>query len=54
VAQQLDNLSIDYIDRRSALIDAVTIEDAKRVARRLLEPGLLAVVVGRPQGVTAR
>jgi zinc protease len=54
VAQQLDNLSIDYIDRRSALIDAVTIEDTKRMARRLLEPGLLAVVVGRPQGVTAK
>ena len=32
---QIDNLGIDYIQRRSSLIDAVTIEDAKRAARRL-------------------
>ena len=36
---QLDNLGIDYIDRRSALIDAVTLADAKRVAKRLLDGG---------------
>jgi len=54
VSMQLDNLGIDYIERRSALIDAVTLADTKRVAKRLLEDGLLVAVVGRPQGVTPR
>ena len=31
---QLDDLGIDYIDRRTGLIDAVTLDDAKRVAKR--------------------
>jgi len=52
VNMQLDNLGIDYIERRPALIDAVTIDDAKRVAKRLLDAGLLYAVVGRPKGVT--
>jgi zinc protease len=51
---QLDDLGIDYINRRSGLIDAVTIDDVRRVAKRLLESGLLVTVVGRPQGVTAK
>jgi zinc protease len=51
---QLDNLGIDYINRRSSMIDAVTIDDVRRVAKRLLESGLLVTVVGRPQGVTAK
>ena len=50
---QLDNLGIDYIDRRASLIDAVTLDDIKRVAKRLLDPGLLITVVGRPVGVTS-
>ncbi len=50
---QLDGLGIDYIDRRGALIDAVTLQDAKRVAQRLLKSGMLVTVVGRPQGVTS-
>jgi zinc protease len=54
VSQQLDNLGIDYIERRGALIDAVTIDDVKRAAKRFLEPGLLVAVVGRPQGVTPK
>ena len=44
---QLDRLPIDYIERRNALVDAVTLEDAKRAARRLWGHGLLTVVVGR-------
>jgi zinc protease len=44
---QLDNLGIDYMSRRAALIDAVTLEDARRVAKRLLDGGLLVTVVGR-------
>ena len=50
---QIDNLGIDYIERRPALIDAVTLADTKRVAKRLLDAGLLVTVVGRPQGVTS-
>jgi len=50
---QLDNLGIDYMERRAGLIDAVTLADAKRVAKRLLAGGLLITVVGRPQGVSS-
>ena len=49
---QLDNLGIDYIERRPGLIDAVTLADAKRVAKRLLESKMLTVVVGRATGLT--
>jgi zinc protease len=54
VTMQFDNLGIDYIERRPALIDAVTLADTKRMAKRLLEGGLLVTVVGRPQGVTPK
>jgi zinc protease len=53
VQMQLDNLGIDYIDRRSSLIEAVTLDDTRRVAKRLLASGLLVTVVGQPQGVTS-
>jgi zinc protease len=53
VQMQLDNLGIDYIDRRSSLIEAVTLADTRRVAKRLLDAGLLVTVVGQPQGVTS-
>lgn len=44
---QLDHLSIDYLERRNALVDAVTITDARQAARRLWGNGLLTVIVGR-------
>jgi zinc protease len=50
---QDDNLGIDYIQRRGGLIDAVTIADAKRVAKRLFGEGMLVTVAGRPKGITA-
>jgi zinc protease len=50
---QLDNLGIDYIQRRGAMIDAVSIEDAKRAARRLYGGGMLVTVAGRPKGLTS-
>lgn len=53
VQMQTDKLGIDYIERRPALIDAITLADTKRVAKRLLDAGLLVTVVGRPQGVTS-
>ncbi|MFQ5773118.1 MAG: M16 family metallopeptidase [Kiloniellaceae bacterium] len=54
VGMQLENLGIDYLDRRNGLIEAVTLEQARRVARRLYDPDkLTVVVVGKPEGVTA-
>jgi zinc protease len=50
---QLDNLGIDYIDRRGRLIDAVTIDDAKRVAKRLYGGGMLVTVAGKPKGLVS-
>jgi zinc protease len=49
---QLDKLGIDYPERRSAMIDAVTLADAKRVAKRLLDTKSLTLVVGRAQGLS--
>jgi len=47
---QLDGLGIDYLDRRNSLIDGVSLADAKRVAKRVLDPeGLFFVVVGSPE-----
>ena len=49
---QIENLGIDYIDKRNALIEAVTPEDARRAARRFLaEVKLLVMLVGQPEGV---
>jgi len=54
VTMQLDELGIDYLDRRNQLIQAVTLDDVKRVARRLLDPAALSfVVVGSPEGVAS-
>lgn len=50
---QLDKLGIDYIQRRGAMIDAVTIEDAKRAAKRLYSGGMLVTVAGRPKGLVS-
>jgi len=50
---QLDDLGIDYIDKRNGLIDAVTMADVKRAAKRLLEAGMLVTVVGKPQVLPA-
>jgi len=53
VQLQLDRLGTDYFQRRPAMIDAVTLDDARRVAKRLLDDGLLVTVVGKPEGVAA-
>jgi zinc protease len=44
VQLQLDRLGMDFMDRRAALIDAVTQDDIRRVAKRLLVPDQLTVV----------
>ena len=35
------------------MIDAVTLDDAKRVAKRLFGGGMLVTVVGRPKGLVS-
>ncbi len=44
---QLDGLPIDYIEKRNGIVDAVTLDQAKAVAKRLWGQGLLTVIVGR-------
>lgn len=47
LAVQKDKLGVDYLDKRNSLIEAVTMDDAKRLARRLYDPdGLTVVMVG--------
>jgi zinc protease len=47
-ALQVDGQPRDYLDRRAALIGAVTAEDVRRVARRILrEEAMTTVVVGK-------
>ena len=51
VGIQLEDLGIDYINKRNDLIEAVTVEDVNRVAKRLLRPdNMIIVVVGEPEG----
>jgi zinc protease len=53
LAIQRDNLGIDYVDKRNAQVEAVTVEDAKRVAKRLLtSEDLIVTIVGKPTKVT--
>ncbi|CAH1654956.1 Uncharacterized zinc protease-like protein y4wB [Hyphomicrobiales bacterium] len=48
----IDGLGIDYIDRRNALVEAVTMDDLNRAAKRLFGSGdPLVVVAGRPIGL---
>jgi zinc protease len=54
VWMQLWNRGIDYFDRRNALIEAVTLKDANRVAKKFLNGDkLTVVVVGQPKGLKA-
>ncbi len=52
---QLEDLGIDYIEKRNSYIDAVTLEDARRVAADLIDPDrLLTVIVGQPEASQVR
>ncbi|MEM1276795.1 MAG: pitrilysin family protein [Pseudomonadota bacterium] len=54
VFMKRENLGIDYLDKRNDMINAVTLEDVKRTAARLLQPEQLAItVVGQPEDVEA-
>ena len=51
---QLDKLPIDYIEKRNAIVDAVTLDQAKAVAKRMWGQGLLTVIVGRTPQAAAQ
>jgi zinc protease len=46
---QIEDLGIDYVNRRNILVDAVSMDDIKRVAKRLIEADrLITTIVGKP------
>ncbi|MFV0294974.1 MAG: M16 family metallopeptidase, partial [Hyphomicrobiaceae bacterium] len=48
----VEDMGIDYVDKRNALVEAVTLDDVKRAAKRILKvDDLLITVVGKPQGL---
>ncbi len=50
LAIQLDDLGLDYMDKRNDLIAAVTIDDVRRVSKRLFgDDGRVVVRVGSPE-----
>jgi zinc protease len=52
VGMQMDDMPIDYAVTRNAKIEAVTMDDIRRVAARLFQPDALHfVVVGQPEGL---
>jgi zinc protease len=51
---QLDRLPIDYIEKRNAIVDAVTLDEARKAAQRLWGQGLLTVIVGRAPQAAAQ
>ena len=52
LAVQINRLGIDYLTKRHELINKVTSDDIKRVAKRLLRAdALTVVVVGKPEGL---
>jgi zinc protease len=49
----VEGLGPEYIDNRNAMINAVTLDDVKRVAKRLFEgKEPIITVVGKPKGLT--
>ncbi len=53
VGMQANDLGIDYLDRRNAYIEAVTLDDLERVSARLFTNDLLVSIVGDPVGIEA-
>jgi zinc protease len=49
-----DDFGPDYIENRNKMIEALTLDDAKRVAKRLLDSNnLIVTIVGQPATATA-
>jgi zinc protease len=54
VGMQMTGLPVDYIATRNDLVNAVTLDDIRRVAKRIYQPeNLHFVVVGQPDGVVS-
>lgn len=52
VGLQMDGYGVDYPTRRNALIEAVTLEDIRRVAPKVFDPETLSfIIVGQPEGL---
>lgn len=52
VGMQMDDLPVEYVNTRNDLVNAITLDDIKRVAARILKPDALHfVVVGQPEGL---
>lgn len=51
---QRDGMDAEYINRRNTLLNAITLADIQRVAKRLLKPDTLTtILVGKPDDVKA-
>ncbi|NJM34371.1 MAG: insulinase family protein [Rhodomicrobium sp.] len=49
---QIEDLGIDYIDKRNGLIEAVTMDEIKRAAAKWIKPDdLVITIVGEPDGM---
>lgn len=54
VSMQINDLGLDYLDHRKDYIGAVSLDDVNRVARELLKPEMMdIIVVGRPAGIVS-
>ena len=52
---QIEDLGKDYIDTRNGKIEAVTLADIRRVAKRLLKAdGLIVTIVGKPADIETK
>lgn len=48
----VEDMGIDYVKNRNAEIEALTVDDLKKAAKRFLKPDdLIVVVVGKPKGL---
>lgn len=52
---QIDNLGLDFVNKRNKIIEALTLEDINRVAKNFLKPEKLTfVVVGNPDNLAEK
>ena len=55
VSMQINDLGLDYLDQRKKYISAVTLDDVNRLAREMLKPEMMdIIVVGRPAGIVSK
>ena len=51
---EVEGLGVDYVHQRNELIEAVTLQDVKRVAHRMLDADrLITTIVGKPVAAEA-